>query len=308
MRAAFIAALALAAVPAAALGVLSGGPGTSGADFLTIGVGARQLGMGSAFSAVDTGLDANAVNWNPAGLAFVDKRNVTASYSSLFVDQSQGYFGYAAPLKSTGGTWAAGLNYLTVTNIEKRAGDTEIPDGTFSNQNYAASVSYARLFAERVAGGMSVKYVRTELDTLKGNAMALDFGALVRTPVNGLTAGASLKNIGSDIGPDSLPLNFQGGLAYKMFDSKLLLATDGHWLLTERRMYWSAGGEYWISPNLAARGGYELGHGADQLQSSLVGLGAGLGVKLNRFSMDYAFLPYGDLGSTHRVTFGLRFE
>jgi hypothetical protein len=33
-----------------------------------------------------------------------------------------------------------------------------------------------------------------------------------------------------------------------------------------------------------------------------------LGLKFSRFTMDYAFLPYGDLGNTHRVTLGLRFE
>ena len=91
------ASLALASAPASALNLVTGGVGTSGADFMTVGVGARALAMGSAFTAVDSGADANAVNWNPAALGFVDKPNVTASYNSLFVDQNQGYLGYAAP-------------------------------------------------------------------------------------------------------------------------------------------------------------------------------------------------------------------
>ncbi|MBI3565954.1 MAG: hypothetical protein HY079_12210, partial [Elusimicrobia bacterium] len=64
----------------------------------------------------------------------------------------------------------------------------------------------------------------------------------------------------------------------------------------------------WVSRNLAARAGYQFGHGSDQLQSKLVGLGAGLGLKFGRFKLDYAFQPYGDLGNTHRVTLGARFE
>lgn len=302
-------ALVLAAAPAAALNVVTGGAGTSGADFLTVGVGARPLAMGGAFTAVDGGADANAVNWNPAALALVDKRGVTASYNSLFKDESQGYLGYAAPLSGGGGAWSAGVNYLVVTNVEKRAGDTENPDATFSNQNFAAGLSYARAFGDgAVSVGGTLKYVRVALDSLKENAMAVDGGLLSRTPVEDLTAGVAVRNFGSNIGPDSMPVDVKAGLAYKALQKKLLLASDVDWLATGRRGYWSLGAEYWVSPNLAARGGYQFGHGSDQLQSKLVGLGVGLGLKLHRFTMDYAFQPYGDLGTTHRVTLGMRFE
>ena len=300
--------LALAASPAAALNIVTGGVGTSGADFMTIGVGARALAMGQAFTAVDSGADANAVNWNPGALALVDKANVTASYNSLFVDENQGYLGYAAPLGSNRGVWAAGVNYLMVSNIQARAGDTENPDSTFTNQNYAANASYARSFGDRLSLGGSLKFVHTSFTGLSDNAMAVDFGALVRTPVENLTFGAAMRNLGTNIGPDSMPLTFKGGVAYKLFGQKLLLASDVNWLETERRAYVSLGTEFWVTPNLAVRGGYQFGHGADQLQSQYVGLGVGMGLKFSRFSMDYAFLPYGDLGNTHRVTLGLRFE
>ena len=306
-RAAVLVAV-LAASPAAALNIMTGGAGTSGADFMTVGVGARALAMGQAFTAVDTGADANAANWNPGALGFVDKPNVTASYNALFADENQGYLGYAAPTGKGGGVWGAGINYLMVSNIEKRAGDTENPDATFSNQNYALGVSYAKAFGDRLSLGGTLKYVHSSFDTLSENAMAVDFGALMRTPVDNLTFGAAMRNLGSNIGPDSMPLTIKGGVAYKMLSKKLLLDSDINWLETERRAYWSLGGEYWISPNLAARGGYEFGHGADQLQSRIVGLGVGIGLKISGFTMDYAFMPYGDLGSTHRVTLGLRFE
>lgn len=308
MRAALAAVLVLsAATSARALSATAGGPGTSGADFLTVGVGARALAMGGAFTAVDSGADANAVNWNPGALGFVEKAGVSASYNSLFVDENQGFLGYAAPVKS-GGVWAGGVNYLTVSDIAKRAGDTETPDSTFTNGNYAATLSYARKLGDALAMGGTLKYVRVDLDTLKENAMAVDFGVLAPTPVEHLTAGLSIKNFGTNIGPDPLPLSLAGGLAYKPLGPKLVLAADADWLATERRAYFSLGTEYWISGNLAARGGYQFGRAADELQSSIVGMSVGLGLKFGRFTMDYAFLPYGDLGNTHRITLGLRFE
>ncbi|HOM87997.1 MAG TPA: hypothetical protein PLU42_08165, partial [Spirochaetota bacterium] len=43
----------------------AGSGGTSGADFLEIGVGSRPLGMGEAFTAEVN--DINAIYYNPAG-------------------------------------------------------------------------------------------------------------------------------------------------------------------------------------------------------------------------------------------------
>jgi hypothetical protein len=36
-------------------------------------------------------------------------------------------------------------------------------------------------------------------------------------------------------------------------------------------------------------------------------LGVGAGVKFERLGLDYAFVPFGDLGDTHRVTLGFMF-
>ena len=299
--------LALAASPAAALNIVTGGVGTSGADFLTIGVGARALAMGSAFSAVDTGADANAVNWNPGALGYVDKMNVSASYNSLFQDENQGFLGYAAPIGGNGGVFGASVNYLMVSNIQQRAGDTENPDAMFNDSNYAVSGSYAKAFGDKLSVGGSLKFVHTSFAAQNESAMAADLGVLYRTPVENLTAGAAIRNFGTNIGPDSMPLDFKGGVAYKMLGQRLLIASDVDWMETEREAYWSLGTEFWVTPNLAVRGGYQFGHGADQLQTSAVGLGIGLGVKFSRFTMDYAFLPYGDLGDTHRITLGVRF-
>lgn len=299
--------LSLCAGSASALTLTTGGVGTSGADFLNVGVGARALAMGGAFAAVDTLADVNAVNWNPGALGFIDKSNASASYGSLFPDQNQGFLGYASKL-SDKGVVAASIDYLVVSNIERRAGDTENPDSTFANQNIALAVSYGRPFGDSVSIGGNLKYVRVSLDSEKANAIAADFGALIRSPIPDLTFGVALRNLGTDVGPDPLPLTLLGGVSYKFFSGKLLIDSDVDWMESERRGYWTLGTEYWIAPNLAARAGYQFGHGVDELQSSLVGLGVGLGLKFDRFTADYAFLPYGDLGNTHRITLGMRFD
>ncbi|MBI4061242.1 MAG: PorV/PorQ family protein [Elusimicrobia bacterium] len=300
------------AIPAALLLLSAGGSlraagvGTTGAQFLKVGIGARPTAMGGAFSALAD--DANAVNWNPGALGTIERKNVTASYSSLFQDQSQGFVGYAGPLKDDMGTVAAGMNYLTVTNIERRAADTEEADSTFSNQNFALNLSYGRrAFAEGLALGGSLKFIRTTLDSFSASAAALDFGALYKTRIENLTAGVSMQNLGTKIGPDPLPFKIKGGAAYRLFDRKLALAADVDWLAVDQRAYLSLGTEYWLQKILAARAGYQFGRGQDQLNNRFVGLGIGLGLKAERFNLDYAFVPFGNLGDTHRMTIGMHF-
>ena len=287
-------------------GAQADGVGTTGANFLKVGVGARPLAMGSAFSALAD--DANAINWNPAAMSEIKQRNVTASYNSLLKDQNQGFLAYAAPSSQSKGAFGVGLNYLIVSNIEKRAGDTETADSTFNNSNFALVGSYGRpVLIDGLSLGVNLKYIRTMLDTFSGNAMALDAGALYHTGIPNLAAAFTLQNFGSRIGPDPLPFLFKGGAAYKLFGQRLVLASDLDWQVTDQRAYWDIGGEFWAHKQLALRFGYQFGRGQDRLNSSMVGIGFGFGLKFERVNMDYAFLPFGNLGDTHRITFGMNF-
>jgi len=41
--------------------------------------------------------------------------------------------------------------------------------------------------------------------------------------------------------------------------------------------------------------------------SNFKGIGGGLGLRISKFATDYAFVPYGDLGNTHRLSFSVKF-
>lgn len=280
------------------------GPGTTGASFLKVGVGARELAMGSAASVLTEG--AGAANWNPAKLAGLKGKSLSASYNMLFVDESQGFLGYATPLSGGGGVVGAGMNYLTVADIEKRAGDTDNPDSLFDSNNMAVSFSYAR--AEVKPGldlGASLKYIQQDLDTQTDKAIAVDLGSAYR--INDTwTAAFVVQNLGGKIGPDSLPLLIKGGVSRAFLDGKLTAAADADWLANDERMYLDLGGEYRLANGLAFRAGYQVGRSQDEL-GGLTGLAAGLGLKFDRFALDYAYVPFGDLGDTHRMTLGFNF-
>jgi len=64
------------------------------APYLRMGVGARALAMGGAFTAIAD--DATAAYWNPAGLTKIENIEATFMYSAnMSVDRQFNYFGYA---------------------------------------------------------------------------------------------------------------------------------------------------------------------------------------------------------------------
>ena len=289
----------------AVLPLHAGGVGTSGANFLKTGVGARSLAMGGA--AVSTVDDANAIYWNPARLARLTDTSVTATYASLFEDQSQGFLGGAAPFRNLG-VFGLGVDYLMVKNIEKRAGDTETADSTFKDSEYAASMSYARksVLWEALDLGANAKMIHQSLDTLSESAFAMDLGAAYHVKEN-ITTGLTVQNLGSKLGPDSLPVLVKAGGDWRLFSDKLTLALDGNAWVTDKRYTGNAGTEFWLAKPLALRAGYRFGQGPDHLGGSS-GLAVGVGFRLSNLTLDYAFLPAGDLGDTHRISFGARFK
>jgi len=112
------------------------------------------------------------------------------------------------------------------------------------------------------------------------------------------TLGVVAQNIGSKLGSDPLPLTFKVGAASKL--RALTLAVD----LTkpqDNEIYYCLGAEWWLRNVLALRVGYKTNQDIGQ------GLTAGIGYKFGRICLDYAYVPYGDLGDTHRISLGMKF-
>ena len=72
--------------------------GTTGFNFLKIGVGTRAAALGGAYAAVSGNIEASA--WNPAGLFGLSERTAALAYNSYFVDSQAGFASIAAPTGS----------------------------------------------------------------------------------------------------------------------------------------------------------------------------------------------------------------
>jgi hypothetical protein len=77
----------------AAVAAWAGGAGTSSAQFLKIGVGARAEAMGEAYGAVAD--DPYALYWNPAGLGRMSNPRLSLSYTMWLEDISNSFLAFA---------------------------------------------------------------------------------------------------------------------------------------------------------------------------------------------------------------------
>ncbi|KKL20717.1 hypothetical protein LCGC14_2452660 [marine sediment metagenome] len=267
------------------------GPGTTGANFLKIGVGARAAAMGDAFTVIVD--DSTSLYWNPAGLAKIEKRQLSATYNMWFAGINQGYLGMGFPLSGKG-IVAGGVNYVDMGDFDGRdeAGN---PTGTFTASALNYQLGYANRLGEKLVWGISAGLVQDTIVDDTKSTYAANLGLIFKSSKS-LSLGLALQNIGGQLGSDPLPFVAKVGMAYTW--KSLLLALDIA-SPTDNDTYFCAGIEWWVWDGLALRAGYKTNQDIGE------GLTAGLGFKKGKIRFDYAYVPYGELGSTHRISLGM---
>ena len=178
--------------------------GTTAANFLSIPVGPRASGMGSAFVAVAN--DATAAYWNPGGLARIQKSEFIASYSDWLVNTKINWVGVAIKLDDYNAI-AASVNQLDYGQEDITTPDN--PDGTgqkWDAQDLAISLSYSRSLTDRFSVGANVKYISQKIWNESASGFALDIGLLFYTQIEGLRIGMNISNFGSEMKMDGKDL------------------------------------------------------------------------------------------------------
>jgi hypothetical protein len=227
--------------------------------FLLINPGARQGGMGE--TGVATADDANAIYWNPAGLAFqyqnpeTDKKGEATlmhvnwlpqfNFSDLYYD----YAGLRYHFQNVG-TLGLAIQFINYgENVQTDASGNVL--GNFNSNELAVTGSYATKLTNTLGLGINLKYVLSRLSPVQvdaeqgkgvGSTFAIDMGILWKTGFTGqrLSLAANLSNLGPKITfidsdqADPIPTNLRLGFAYKILNSeynKLTFAYDMNRLL-----------------------------------------------------------------------------
>jgi len=267
------------------------GPGTTTASFLKIGVGARAAAMGEAFTAVAS--DGTSLYWNPAGLAQLKRKEISATYNSWFEEITQGYLSLTFP--TSRGTMGFGANYVDMGKLEGR--DVEgNPTGDFTASDTYIFIGYARKL-KKSSWGLTLGWLQDIIKDDKKDTFLANIG-LLYPATDRFTLGVVVQNIGTKLGNDPLPSTFKVGAASKL--KTLTLAVDVA-KPQDNEIYYCLGAEWWLRNALALRIGYKTNQDIGE------GVTAGIGLKMGKTSIDYAYVPYADLGNTHRISLEIKF-
>ncbi len=312
-------------------------------EFLSTGVGARALGMGGTFVAISE--DVTAGYWNPAALATINYPQLAGMYAQRFANIVN--YNYGAVALPVGKTSGLALSFIRlgvddIPNTEDALldyGEDGIP-GTgdagegngiidsnerldrnkifyFNSAEYAVYLSYGTRKSSNFFYGGNVKVLKKGIGENSAWGMGFDFACLWR-PYSKVNVGVNLQDITTtllvwDTGrQEAITPTSKIGIAYFYESSKIagqIVPAFDMDVRFENRRYSAQynfdrvsfdlhfGMEYRLKQLLALRLGLDTGR-----------FSAGIGVKLPKLNVDYAFLSHDDLGNTHRISLVLTIE
>jgi hypothetical protein len=270
--------------------------GETGFVFQKIGVGARAMGMGSAFVALAD--DPTSIHWNPAGLASIEKTQVTVMHNEWILDLRQEFAAVGTRLGP--GTLGIGITGFYYGDELERRSDTGVLEGHFGANDMVFAGAYALRLTSGLDAGAGIRYIRAMIDQEDATTVAADLGARYHVSNSGLMLGAAVTNLGGDAKfveeEFAIPLTWRAGAAW----SRDVEALKGRGTVSaeyrqarEDDGKFHLGGEYAYRDRLALRAGGAFGYDDQDLSF-------GLGLMKDWFRFDYALVPFSsDLGSTH---------
>ncbi|MFH1218883.1 MAG: PorV/PorQ family protein [Candidatus Eisenbacteria bacterium] len=270
------------------------------APFLRMGVGARALGMGGAFTAIAD--DATAAYWNPAGLVKIENIEATFMYAAnMAVDRQINYFAYAQWL-GVGGLGVSWLN-AGMGDMPRRDGSGGF-QGTDEYADNAIMFSYGMEVGSLMLGG-TAKVLHQNVMNITETGFGLDLGGMFNVNDN-VSAGLMIRDIGSQYGDVNVPFDWRFGSAVKALDGALTVGIDVDKVQQIDNFDIHLGAEY----GMEVRPGYHafFRTGLNSVEDKA--FTAGLGIRVPYIQFDYTYMTEQDevvLGNNHRISVTARF-
>ena len=174
--------------------------GSSAFKFLNIQTDAHGAALGG-LAAQASG--ANALFWNPAGIAGSEGIGVSAGMTQWLVETQVMNAGVVMPMM--GGTVGLSLVSVNYGDIMKSgwAGTTEFVfepnQGSFTATDMSLQASYGKSLSDKFSLGATAKMISQSIDDVSISGLAFDIGTQFNTGYRGISMGAVVSNFGPDV-------------------------------------------------------------------------------------------------------------
>jgi hypothetical protein len=173
---------------------------TRGADWLAIGIGARQQGLGTAAIASSEG--PSSVFWNAANITSRDGISAFASHQRLYGNSGITMIAGAVSIPIGAGAIALGAQQFSSGEMERTTerapfGGDPVAGGNFSYTGVAVTGQYARAITDRFTAAFGVRFAQEGIDVARNRFTGIDLSTRFRTGLYGLTVGGAVQNIGT---------------------------------------------------------------------------------------------------------------
>ena len=316
--------------------------GSTSMQFLKVMPTARATALGDAYSVWASGAD--ALFWNPSGLALIENQELSTTYINWISDTQQGSLSYGLSL-GTLGALGVQLQYVDFGEFEETSNASQFiknPDGpgltgkTFRPYSYLFGITYATNLTDRFSVGISAKYAHESLyngqmvtalvsqgsyEDVKtwANGLLFDFGVRYNTGFRSIQIAASVQNFGPDVKyakeTNLVPLLFRFGIAADVVGTNSLFLNDEDNRLSvafdlfqpnDYAQQGHIGVEYEFSETFALRGGYKLNYDYEVLT---FGGGFKQSFWLINLALDYSYGSMGTyVGNVKRSSLGAKFQ
>lgn len=297
-------------------------------QFLKIGMGARQVGLGEANIAGVT--DVNSIFWNPAAVTGINGVQSSFSYTTWMMDLK--IMSGAVGVNIDGiGTLTASYITMDYGDIEEayttsQSGGSDTRTGSyFSGSDLLFGIGLARKFTDRLSIGINLKYIREDLHIYSSDLWAFDVGSYYDTKWKGIKIAMSAQNFSSQARwletkeeeqqSYELPIIYRIGVSIDMLGGnelffggdptkhKITFNMDAiHTNDYAERLH--LGLEYKAFDMIFLRSGYRFNYEEGNLS---MGVGFNYNAGFANINVDYAYVQYDYLNSPNRVTIAIEF-
>ena len=291
---------------------VSSGVGTTTSQFLQIAAGARGAALGEAYSALVD--DAFALDWNPAGLINLKKSSLVLMHSPYLADTYNDFFAYAENAGEVG-AWGLSAKYMNFGQLSQ-TDSSGLELSKFNPYDLSVSVGFACYVSafnkepeDRFVLGATGKFVRSKIISTD-NTVSADIGLLTPYMFDGnfriaLAAQNIMGTLRLDKEDAQLPLIIRFGTLTRL--SSYVNLTADVVAVRDNLPFLAVGSEAKIpvysEMDVFLRGGINTRAMNDLGGTRNVTFGGGL--RYGSYQLDYAFSPFGDLGSVHRISISM---